>query len=158
MRIQIAALLAVLLVPLAEAEPLVKVINFTADWCPNCRIIDPRIREAMERFDAGSIDYVELDMSPLRGASPAVREATYANAIRLASEHRADYLWDWYGGVTGLSVVVSADTGEAISCIMRPMTVGEIEFRLIEAQILTARRPAGARMPDGPDCPAPERL
>lgn len=158
MRIQIAALLACLIAPLAEAEPLVKVINFTADWCPNCRVIDPRIAEAVERFEAGSVGYVELDMTPLRGASPAERDQTVAAAILLAGGHKAAYLWDWYGGITGLSVIVSADSGEAISCIMRPMEVREIEFRLMEAQILTARREVGERMPDGPDCPAPDRL
>ncbi|MCI4644331.1 MAG: thioredoxin family protein [Hyphomonadaceae bacterium] len=158
MRVQIIAALIAVLAPAASAEPVIKLINFTADWCPNCRIIDPRIAEALERFPAGEIEYVELDMTAARRASPAVRDQVLADAIMLAGEHKAAYLWDWYGGLTGISVIISADTGEPISCVMRPMEVSDIEFRLLEAKILSLRLPAGERKPDGPDCPAPGSL
>ena len=54
MRALIAVLFTTLLsaVP-ASADPVVTVINFTADWCPNCQILNPRLDEAIEAFDAG---------------------------------------------------------------------------------------------------------
>lgn len=158
MRARIAVALLAGLAQAAEAEPVIKLINFTADWCPNCRIIDPRIAEALERFPEGEIEYVELDMTETRRTSPAVRDQTIADAIMLAGEHKAAYLWDWYGGLTGISVIISADNGEPISCIMRPLDVEDIEYRLTEARILSQRKPAGQRKPNGPDCPAPGSL
>lgn len=153
-------LIAALLVALAgaapaAADPVVKVINFTADWCPNCRVVDPRIAEALTRFPDGEIDYVELDLTGARGGDQERKLAVFADAIRLAERHQAGYLWDWYGGVTGLSAIIAADNGEPISCINRALSVDQIEFRLKEASILARKAPPGARKPDGPDCPAP---
>ena len=139
----------------ARAAPVVKVINFTADWCPNCRIVDPRIEEAIGRFPDGEIELVELDMTETRRAGDEKKLRVFADAIRLADSHQAGYLWDWYGGVTGLSAIISADNGEPISCINRALSVDEIEYRLKEARILTLKAPAGRRKPQGPDCPPP---
>lgn len=138
------------------AEPLLKVVNFTADWCPNCKILDPRIAEAIGRFEAEDIELIELDMTNAsRRAGEMARFNAQADAMRLAHEHEVRYLWDWYGGITGLAAIVAADTGEPISCVMRPMSVEDIENRLKLAKILAERAPPGARKPQGPDCPPP---
>ena len=64
MRTLIAGLLISLTAVLtAGAEPSVKIINFTADWCPNCQILNPRLEEAMESFEDGSIERVDLDVT-----------------------------------------------------------------------------------------------
>ncbi len=138
-----------------DKNPDIKVISFTADWCPNCLIIDPRIAEAITRFPEGEVELVELDMTETYGAADEQKLRVFANAIRLADSHKAGYLWDWYGGVTGLSAVIAADNGEPISCINRTFSTDDIEFRLKEAQILARKAPAGMRKPQGPDCPAP---
>lgn len=137
------------------ADPVVKVINFTADWCPNCRIVDPRINEAIARFPEGEIELVRLDLTQMRRTDEETTNRAMIDAIRLADSHQAGYLWDWYGGNTGISVIISADNGEPLSCVMAMMDVDEIEYRLTEARILTLRAPAGARKPRGPDCPPP---
>ena len=80
----------------AAAEPVLKIINFTADWCPNCRILDPRIDEALLSFEDGVIEVVRLDMTNAgRGASPEQKLATQADAIRLADAN------GWRSGRTG---------------------------------------------------------
>ena len=58
-------------VPTSSAEPVVKIINFTADWCPNCQILNPRIDEALEAFDDGSVARVDLDVTRIRRNSPS---------------------------------------------------------------------------------------
>ena len=142
----------------AAAEPSVKVINFTADWCPNCQILNPRLDEAIEAFDAGSIERIDLDVTDMRGQQSLIeRTAIQTDVIRLAGQHQASYLWDWYGGVTGIAVAISADNGEPLTCFMRPMTAKDIEKRLNQAKILAEKGRPGARKPDGPDCPAPMR-
>lgn len=142
----------------AHADPVLKIINFTADWCPNCQILNPRMDDAISRFDAGEIERVDLDMTEARrGKSQQVRLDTHADAMRLADRHQAGYLWDWYGGVTGIAVVVAADNGEPITCFMRTLSVDQIADRLKLSKILAESAKPGARKPQGPDCPPPLR-
>jgi thiol-disulfide isomerase/thioredoxin len=150
------AVMALILVPVstASAEPVLKVINFTADWCPNCQILNPRLDEAIEAFDEGSIERVDLDVTRMRrGASPIERADVQTQMLKLAGTHQAAYLWDWYGGVTGIAVAIAADNGEPITCFMRPMKADEIKDRLNLARILAENGKPGTRKPNGPDCP-----
>ncbi len=164
MRPALLAVLTLLATPLAAGEPpaaqpdsgpIVKIINFTADWCPNCRIVDPRIDEVLERQTPGEFELVELDMTKTWRASDEEKMAVFADVIRTADAHQAGYLWDWYGGRTGISVLIAADTGEPISCITAALDTDQIDFRFAEARILTLRAPAGLRKPEGPACPPP---
>ncbi len=149
--------MAVFILP-ASAEPVLKVINFTADWCPNCIILNPRLAEAVASFDEGEIEIVNLDMTEAgRGASQMQIIGVHAAATRLADANQAGYLWDWYGGVTGIAVVVAADNGEPITCFMRTLSAEDMKKRLKLAIILAERAPPGRRKPEGPDCPAPLR-
>ncbi|MDJ0921452.1 MAG: thioredoxin family protein [Henriciella sp.] len=142
----------------AQADPVLRIINFTADWCSNCQILNPRIDDAMSEYPEGTIELVNLDVTDAgRKADELRKAAAFADAIRLADANKAGYLWDWYGGITGIAVIVAADTGEPISCVMRPLKRKDISARLKLAKILAERAPAGQRKPDGPDCPAPMR-
>ena len=142
----------------SHAEPVLKIINFTADWCPNCQILNPRLDEAIEAFEPGAIQRVDLDVTDMRGNTSLIeRTAIQTDVIVLAGEHQAAYLWDWYGGVTGIAVAVSADNGEPLTCFMRPMKAEDIEDRLKLAKILAEKGTPGARKSEGPDCPAPMR-
>ena len=166
MRTAIFALTACLLSAItATAEtdgdvqaPSVKIVNFTADWCPNCVILNPRLDETIERFEDGKVKRIDLDMTKAsRRASKRQRMRAFANAIQTAEAHQASYLWDWYGGVTGIAVFISADNGEPLSCVNRALSVDEMEARLKQAVLLAEHGNPGERMPDGPDCPAPMR-
>ena len=138
----------------ASAEPTVKIINFTADWCPNCQILNPRLDEAIEAFEAGSVARVDLDVTRIRRTlTPVEQAAIETELLLLANEHKAAYLWDWYGGITGIAVAISADTGEPITCFMRPMTTKQIRGYLKLAKILAEKGTPGQRKPEGPDCP-----
>lgn len=138
----------------ASAEPVVKVINFTADWCPNCQILNPRLNEAIEAFPAGSVERVDLDVTRIRRNSSVIeRGLVETELMQRADDHNVAYLWDWYGGITGIAVAVSADTGEALTCFMRPMTAKAIEKQLNLAKILAENAQPGQRKPNGPDCP-----
>lgn len=146
---------AVFLAAAASAQPVVKVVNFTADWCPNCAVLNPMLDEAIDRFDAGQIEQVDLDLTDIAEADDETRQRVFLDAIALAQEHQAGYLWEWYPGVTGLAAIISADNGEPISCVNRALTTDEIAARLEEALVLALRAPAGRRKPAGPDCPPP---
>ena len=152
----IFAVMALIVAPfqVASAEPVLKVINFTADWCPNCQVLNPRLDEAIEAFDDGTIERVDLDVTRMRrGASPIERAEVQMQMLKLADTHQAAYLWDWYGGVTGIAVAIATDNGDPITCFMRPMKADEIEDRLNLARILAENGKPGTRKPNGPDCP-----
>lgn len=137
-----------------RAEPVVKIINFTADWCPNCQILNPRLDEAINAFEAGSVERVDLDVTRIRRNTSVVERAQIeTEVLQLAGTHQVAYLWDWYGGITGIAVAVAADNGEALTCFMRPMTASDIEKRLKLAKILAERGNPGNRQPDGVNCP-----
>ncbi len=156
---RLTLLAAALLAPmLAHSEPVLKIVNFTAEWCPNCQILNPAMKNALTEIPAGQVELINLDMTHAgRGSDDFQRNAVYADAIRLADSHQAAYLWDWYGGVTGLAVIISADNGEPISCMNRILSEAQIADRLREATIISQRRTPGTRMPQGPDCPPPLR-
>lgn len=156
---RLTLLAAALLAPmLAHSEPVLKIVNFTAEWCPNCQILNPAMNNALTEIPAGQVEMINLDMTHAgRGSDLFQRNAVYADAIRLADSHQAGYLWDWYGGVTGLAVIISADNGEPISCMNRILSEDQIADRLREATIISQRRTPGTRMPQGPDCPPPLR-
>lgn len=150
--------LAVLGLGHAASEPVVKVINFTADWCPNCQILNPRLDEAISAFPTGSIERIDLDVTPIRRRSSALEKAALeTELLQQAGAHKAAYLWNWYGGLTGLAVAVAADTGEPIACFMRPMKAEDIENSLKLAKILAERGKPGTRAPERWDCPEPLR-
>lgn len=155
MRAFIAILFTALLSSLpAQAGPVVKVINFTADWCPNCRILNPRLDEAIEAFEAGSIERIDLDVTRIRRDTSVIEQGLIeTELLQKADDHNVAYLWDWYGGITGIAVAVSADTGEALTCFMRPMTAKAIEKQLNLAKLLAENGRPGERKPNGPDCP-----
>ena len=153
-----SVLAAVFAASTASAEPVLKIINFTADWCPNCQILNPRMDEAIAQFPDGSIERVDLDMTDARRGTPPLDVAkVHTDAMLRADAHKAGYLWNWYGGVTGIAVVIAADNGEPISCFLRTLETQDIANRLKLAKILAERGTPGARKPQGPDCPPPMR-
>ncbi|MEO1100752.1 MAG: thioredoxin family protein [Pseudomonadota bacterium] len=143
------ALLAIAAGPYASAEPAVKVLNFTAEWCPNCQILNPRLSEAMDTLSDDQVQRVDLDMTSARGAR---RPAVMAVIESDTRAHQAGYLWDWYGGATGLAAVISSDNGELLTCLLPANSVQDMQARLTQA-ILAQRGTPGDRMPDETDCP-----
>jgi len=156
-RVLIVLCMALGLPMVAHADaPTLKIINFTADWCPNCQILNPRIDKAIEAYPAGTVERVDLDMTKAgrRATDAQVKEAS-ETAIGVSETHKAGYLWDWYGGITGIAVIIASDTGEPISCVMRPMSAKDIQGKIRLANKLVKGAPKGRRKPQGPDCPDP---
>ncbi|MEL7130134.1 MAG: thioredoxin family protein [Pseudomonadota bacterium] len=142
----------------AAADPVVKVIYFTADWCANCRAFEPILEDALDTFPDGDIERVDIDLTrSTQRFSDEERRATWRGAFDTAMAHDVAYLVDWFGNRTGIAVVVAADNGEPINCLQRPLDANQVTGRLREAMIFSRRRAPGTRMPDGPECPAPTR-
>ncbi|MAN75467.1 MAG: hypothetical protein CME84_15465 [Henriciella sp.] len=147
-----------LLVPVwpASAQPPVKLVNLTADWCVSCRVFEPKLSRALESVTNEDVELVTIDLTHLRSGDES-RQATIDASKALLRMHHAEYIWDWYGGYTGMAVLIAADTGEPISCVDSRHTIEMIEARLQLSGILARRAAPGRRRPDGADCPAPLR-
>lgn len=157
-RFLVSALIAAAFAKAAYAEPVLKVINFTADWCPNCQVLNPRIDEALSAFEAEEIERVDLDLTLAGRRAPmdqSVRAVAAAEA--LADQHGVSPLWKDYGGITGLAVIVAGDSSEPIACVMRPQSVEEISGRLRLSHRLVTHSKPGTRSLLYQDCPAPKR-
>ena len=131
-----------------NAAPLVYVVNFTADWCPNCRVLDPRLAEAMAELKGAPVEQVTLDMTDgtTRGES-----FEKVNGTLLAGAY-GDHV-----GVTGLVIMVAADSGEKLTCATRLMTAGVIRETIEQAVEQVRREQAGSRTNDSLLCPPANR-
>lgn len=139
----------------ARADVPLKIINFTADWCPNCQVLNPRMARAMRQFDPNDMAMVNLDMTNAgRNASMAASARAIDIAQERAEAHKAGPLWRQYGGTTGLGVMIASDDGTVLGCLMRPMSEQDIADALRLALIF-AEAPAETRQPPTHiNCPA----
>ena len=140
----------------AIGEAPVKIINLTADWCTSCKVFEPKLSRALESVTTEDVELVNLDLTNLR-FGPESKSATIEASKALLRFHRAEYIWDWYGGYTGMAIMIASDTGEPISCVDLLHSIKNIEDRLALADILARRAAPGRRRPDGADCPKPLR-
>ena len=153
MRSIIAALIC-LLAPVANAEPAIRIVDFTASWCPNCKILDPRLAEAVDRFDSADVEIVTLDLTQTaRRYTPQQRANAQAEAIATAQAVKAGYVWDWYGPTTGLAVVIAADTGEPITCFTPRQSTEQIAGEIRLARLMAIHAPPGQRQQGELACP-----
>lgn len=153
---RLCALLLMLPVWTASAEAPVKLVNFTADWCTSCRVLEPKLSRALESVTIADVELVTIDLTHLRSGSDS-RQATIDASEALLRFHKAEYLWEWYGGYTGMAVMIASDTGEPISCVDKRHSIEMIENRLALADVLARSAAPGRRRPDGADCPPPMR-
>lgn len=128
----------------SSGKPSVQVMFFTADWCPNCRIIAPKLEQAM--LQAPGAEQVTIDITD---------SARWDQSQERALEKRLVRLYNAYVGTTGFAVIAAADTGETIACVNRLHEPLVIRAMIARAVTRVATRPAHQRA-DGrdPACPA----
>jgi len=139
--------LATLMTPTAAAQE-VYLVNLTAEWCPNCKILDPRLDEASAKFKDGSVERIELDFTNGQTMKAAFEEVNGTMTAGVFAD---------YAGLTGLAVLVAADSGEKIDCVNRTMTSGAIEMQIEAAKTIVRNNPIGKRATGSILCPAPNK-
>ena len=140
----------------AEAQNTgIQVVNFTADWCPSCRVFDPRLHSALEELNDPGIESFSFDLTITRTGSQQQKTMFWANLLPQMSSLGLGKLHKGFSSYpyTGYAVVIAADTKEPLVCLMGPVSVEAIKQQLKAARSRAANRPRGQRVPEGADCP-----
>lgn len=91
----------------AKAVPDVYVVMFRADWCAPCKIVEPRLSEALRTLQDPRIEYVNIDITGGSGSWNA--NAVFDRGI-------VDQYNRWMG-VTGFAAIIDGDTKRTLGCV-----------------------------------------
>jgi thiol-disulfide isomerase/thioredoxin len=80
---------------------------FRADWCAPCKVVEPRLSQALLSLGDDRIEYVNIDISANNGAWNA--NAVFDRGIVNQYNH-------WLG-VTGFAAIIDGDTKQTLGCL-----------------------------------------
>ena len=79
------------------------IVFFYADWCPSCKVVEPRIEDAIQSLDEDKKDdltIVKFDFS---------NEFTQGESAGLAGQYGLSELYNEYAPGTGFAVLIDED-------------------------------------------------
>lgn len=91
-----------------SVAPEIYVVMFRADWCGPCKIIEPKISQALQSLSDPKIEYVTIDIS-----NPMVSEVSAHTAF----DRNIVAQYNQWLGVTGFAVIVDGDTKKTLGCV-----------------------------------------
>ncbi len=117
-------LMALPAVQTASAESgKTSLVLFYADWCPNCKILDPKLKEALSDIDQDKLSMVTFDYTD--------RERILASKDLAAAKGLTD-LQKSYGAKTGFAVLAD-ESGKEISVISSEDSAEIIHDKIVAA-------------------------
>ncbi|GLQ19289.1 thioredoxin family protein [Algimonas porphyrae] len=87
--------------------PDIYVVMFRADWCAPCKVVEPRLSQAMQTIRDPRIEYVSIDISAGHGDY---------NAHQVFDRGITTQYNEWMG-ITGFAAVIDGDTKRTLGCI-----------------------------------------
>ena len=88
-------------------KPDIYVVMFRADWCAPCKVVEPRLSQALAGLHDPAIEYVNIDISG--GQSEWNSHAVFDRQI-------VPQYNKWLG-VTGFAAIIDADTKRTLGCV-----------------------------------------
>ena len=112
--------------------PDVYVVMFRADWCPPCKIVEPRLAEALQDLRDPRIEFVNIDIS-----------GGYAdwNANAVFDRGIVGQYNDWMG-VTGFAAIIDGDTKRTLGCVNMQYDADGMARHIRNLQALAQRNEA----------------
>lgn len=135
--------------PAQTSTPLVKAVYFHADWCPNCRILDPIYAKAKAQAANRPVQFIRLDFTNNQTWDASMQTALDADIVET---------YNAYAPSTGFVILAAADTGERITCLHRLQTAAVMLADMQRAVKQVQQQPPGHRGQAGVLCPAPRAL
>lgn len=128
----------------ASTEPALYLVSFTAEWCPNCVILDPKLDSALNEFSEKNVTHVALDMTDAARRKESFEKI---DGTLLAGVY-GDHL-----GVTGIGILTAADSGEKLGCVTREFSESEIITLINQALENVRNQPPLQRTTNLGKCP-----
>lgn len=104
--------------------PDVYVVMFRADWCAPCKIVEPRLADALGDLHDPRIEYVNIDISRGHGDW---------NANMVFDRGIVQQYNDWLG-ITGFAAIIDGDTKRTLGCINMTYDTGAMKTHLRNLQ------------------------
>jgi len=92
----------------ANADTEVYVVMFRADWCGPCKIVEPKIDQALHGLQDPSIEYVTIDITTPGRSEISAHKAFDRNIVPQ---------YNGWMGVTGFAAIIDADTKQTLGCL-----------------------------------------
>lgn len=104
----------------ATAQPDIYVVMFRADWCAPCKIVEPRLSQALAGLHDPAIEYVNIDISGGQGEwnSHAVFDRQIVPQYNM-----------WLG-ITGFAAIIDADTKRTLGCVNMTYNIEAMEIHI----------------------------
>ncbi|WP_323763224.1 thioredoxin domain-containing protein [Maricaulis sp.] len=132
----------------AEPHPPLIAVYFRADWCGNCRVLEPVYHSAQGLLQASSVEveFLTLDLTASADA--------YDAAMFSMLDHRMGDIYNRYLGITGIVFIAASDSGELLDCITRRDSATVMLARFERALERVQAEQSGVRHdPVGASCP-----
>lgn len=133
----------------------VQVINFSAEWCPVCRVFDPRLDEVMESMPDPAIEWLTIDLTVTKDGSREQKNAFWQGFytdMHVAGLERVHAAYNRYP-YTGFAVVIAGDTKETLACLTGSQRASDIRDIIQTARSTVASRAPGHRRVSLASCP-----
>lgn len=90
------------------SNPDLYVVMFRADWCAPCKVVEPKITQALQQLNDSQIEYITIDIS-----NPSLSEL---GAHRAFDRNIVNQYNRWLG-VTGFAAIIDGDTKSTLGCL-----------------------------------------
>jgi thiol-disulfide isomerase/thioredoxin len=109
---------------LRPATPDIYVVMFRADWCAPCKVVEPRLSEALQGLADPKIEFINIDISGGYGD-------WNANAV---FDRGIVQQYNMWMGVTGFAAIIDGDTKQTLGCINMEYDAGSMAMHIRNLQ------------------------
>jgi thiol-disulfide isomerase/thioredoxin len=127
----------------AKALPDIYVVMFRADWCAPCKVVEPRLADALRTLNDPRIEYVNIDISRGQGQ---------LNAHTVFDRGIVDQYNRWMG-ITGFAAIIDGDTKRTMGCLNITYDTGSMTQHIRNLQAQAQRNQQSFDL----TCPEPNR-
>lgn len=101
-----------------EESPALIGVKMDAEWCPKCKVMNPKLDEVMPEFQGEEILFVKFNMTD---------DFTIHQTRLLANRLGLSELFEEHKGQTGYMVVVDAKTNEVVKRLNSNLSEEELK-------------------------------
>lgn len=124
----------------SPTTPDVYVVMFRADWCAPCKVVEPRLGQALNKLRDPRIEYVNIDISGGKGDY---------NAHTVFDRGLVKQYNMWLG-VTGFAAIIDGDTKQTLGCVNMNYSADDMSVHIgqLKKAAVSNQRPFNLTCPE----------